>query len=33
MFGEDCWRSMHIIVHTLSLVIIVVYNVSLYYTN
>jgi len=24
---------MHIIVHTLSLVIIVVYNVSLYYTN
>jgi len=29
MFGEVCWRSVHIIVHALSLVGIVAYNVSL----
>jgi len=29
MFGEVCWHSVHIIVHALSLVVIVAYNVSL----
>jgi len=29
VFGEVCWHSVHIILHALSLVVIVAYNVSL----
>jgi len=29
MLGEVCWHSVHIILHTLSLVVIVPYNVSI----